>query len=680
MKRSASANPTYGGGLLRSSSGQALTALRNIPVQASNAFHEESRWKAQGGWRSNSKETQQACRMERDASMVELLNLVDPDSLVDAKKASRSGQDGPMIPKYEQHSALSVRGVALVGGTSALGWYLLRLALRDVLGLRGTPRGKLVELHSLSTVHALAWVAFIVKKLRGPAVELPVHCSRALVASLGFYLHDCWALRFTFLSNPSIVAHQASIATMIMSILRSKGVAWLAPEMMSLAFPTVFQEILQFSGTLGLPSTRLEVRFLRLLWFASFAASKLALVPLWMRYAHLPELHQPTLLLGKISYLVGLVLNVRFLATAARDLPRFLRPAGETVSAAEAYSRPLMQARSASQALAASALLVMTFGSYMTAPLAAVLSLTAWKRRSRNLGLVAGGLSAVVVADSVVPQPKQFDPRVRIFSPLLNSVSKAFNHRFYADRPLTEVFHKDRHHLLAVTPHGFFPWGIAPIVFDLMELGYEPNFIGASVLGALPGAGRLLRTFGYRPATQKELRRCLDMPYPRNITVIVPGGIAEMFSMREDIEISQVSMRKGFLEVAIEKGAMVVPGYIFGHSQQYKVARGALGKAFEKISRSLKMSLNLFHGRWGTVLPYSHPLACALGSPIDTREICDVNEAHSYYLKNLRETYEENKADFGWADRQLFFEGEAMPKEPGDPLEAYSALPPLSKL
>ena len=30
--------------------------------------------------------------------------------------------------------------------------------------------------------------------------------------------------------------------------------------------------------------------------------------------------------------------------------------------------------------------------------------------------------------------------------------------------------------------------------------------------------------------------RCLAKEYPRNVTIIIPGGISEMFKIREDVE------------------------------------------------------------------------------------------------------------------------------------------------
>merc|ERR1712241_536109 len=117
-----------------------------------------------------------------------------------------------------------------------------------------------MELHVLSAVHSMAWVALLAKKTRAPPEELPRNCSRALVATLGFYLHDIWELRGTLIHRPLQMLHQASVALTVSSILRSKGVAWLAVPLMSQAIPNLLQELLQLCGTLSLPARRPEVR------------------------------------------------------------------------------------------------------------------------------------------------------------------------------------------------------------------------------------------------------------------------------------------------------------------------------------------------------------------------------------------------------------------------------------
>jgi hypothetical protein len=233
--------------------------------------------------------------------------------------------------------------------------------------------------------------------------------------------------------------------------------------------------------------------------------------------------------------------------------------------------------------------------------------------------------------------------------------------------------------MIATTPHGLFPWGAGALIVSCIDAGYLPNFVGASVLGALPIAGRILRCIGFRPASKNEILKCLKKEYPRNVTIILPGGIREMFQIREDIEISAANLHAGFATIAQEGGAMLIPSYAFGVSQLYKVARGPLNDFFQALSQKLQTSLALFTGRWGTLLPYPYAQACAFGEPIDTLKCADGKEVHRLFLERLRAAFERHKADFGWAERDLYFEGEDMPSAPLDPLDEYTALPSSSR-
>lgn len=604
--------------------------------------------------------------MERDASMVQLLNVVAPNSLID--KAPRPGE----ITVEEQHSALSRRGVVYVGGLSAFAWYAARLVLRDVIRLPS----EIMELHALSTVHAVGWAAFLHTKIGTSESELPKYCSRALVASLGYYIQNCWALRGTLLSNPSMLMHQASMVVTVSSILRSKGVAWLAVPIMSQAVPNLVQELLRLCGSIGLPAVRPEVRSLRLLWFVSFVTSKLAIVPTWLRSKHLPEMHQPNLLYGKLSYLLCFALDLLFMRSAVRNLPRFLLPTGVMLPAAVAYKRPLRGAQAAGTAMVAAVTLGVIFGSYLTAPVAAVLAVLGLRSgSSRRTRFAAASLCSLVALDKVLPMPQEFPTRTRYIMPFLRQAVKIFNFRIFPHDNFLQDLPKDRHYLIATTPHGLFPWGAGAVIVACIEAGYLPNFIGASVLGALPLAGRLLRHFGFIPASKKDMLRCLKKEYPRNVTIILPGGIREMFQIREDIEISAANLHSGFCDIAREGRSVMIPSYAFGVSQLYKVATGPLAEFFAQLSRKFQTSIALFTGRWGTLLPYPYEMAAAMGEPIDTLKCADGKDVHRLFMQNLRAAFEKHKGAFGWQERELYFEGEEMPDPPADPLDEFTALP-----
>merc|ERR1712232_94815 len=125
---------------------------------------------------------------------------------------------------------------------------------------------------------------------------------------------------------------------------------------------------------------------------------------------------------------------------------------------------------------------------------------------------------------------------------------------------------------------------------------------------------------------------------------------------------------------------MLVPAYLFGQSQLYRVVEGPLAQWFAWLSRKLKTSLVIFTGRWGTLLPYPSEVSCALGKPIDTRECKTGKEAFDLWLQGVKDIYLQERGNYGWEDRDLYFSGEALPEPPAKELDEYTALPQLSKL
>jgi len=228
-----------------------------------------------------------------------------------------------------------------------------------------------------------------------------------------------------------------------------------------------------------------------------------------------------------------------------------------------------------------------------------------------------------------------------------------------AQLPASAAFSKQGRYLAAVYPHGFFPIGVMLLESHLTEAGFLPATLGASVLSKLPILGRLASLGGYVPATQENTQRCLRRTYPENITIIVPGGIAEMFKVRPDCEVI-LADRRGFVRMAIEAGAELVPVYCFGNTRLYEVASGAVATAFEQISRIARTSIVPFSGLGGTLIPYAHPQAVAVGEPIKT-EGRDVEEVAEEFFKELRRLYTTHRGLVRWDSRELFFDGEQPP-------------------
>ena len=70
--------------------------------------------------------------------------------------------------------------------------------------------------------------------------------------------------------------------------------------------------------------------------------------------------------------------------------------------------------------------------------------------------------------------------------------------------------------------------------------------------------------------------------------------------------------RHGFVRLAAETGATLVPVYAFGHTRLFDQLAGADGW-MASVSRLMRGSLTLFWGRWFLPIPYKTKLTIAFG-------------------------------------------------------------------
>jgi diacylglycerol O-acyltransferase 2, plant len=141
-----------------------------------------------------------------------------------------------------------------------------------------------------------------------------------------------------------------------------------------------------------------------------------------------------------------------------------------------------------------------------------------------------------------------------------------------------------------------------------------------------------------------------------------PGGIAEMFwtypqpGCLPDEEYAVVKSRKGFVRLAVKYGANLVPVFVFGGSQLFRLL--PVPKFLETISRRLKTSLLLFYGRFGLPIPFRVPMLYAVGSTITTRAQPtptpeEVDFVHNIFMRELERTFEAHKDQYGWSHKKL---------------------------
>eukprot|EP00586_Coscinodiscus_wailesii_P011563 CAMPEP_0172508928 /NCGR_PEP_ID=MMETSP1066-20121228/216110_1 /TAXON_ID=671091 /ORGANISM="Coscinodiscus wailesii, Strain CCMP2513" /LENGTH=338 /DNA_ID=CAMNT_0013287161 /DNA_START=206 /DNA_END=1222 /DNA_ORIENTATION=- len=144
--------------------------------------------------------------------------------------------------------------------------------------------------------------------------------------------------------------------------------------------------------------------------------------------------------------------------------------------------------------------------------------------------------------------------------------------------------------------------------------------------------------------------------------VFCPGGVQEVTMMDPafpDDVLVYLKTRKGFIKLALETGASVVPSFGFNTDgcYGYWIPRG---KVVNKIARSLGFLPMVFWGRFG--IPFGIPkpkkIHVVVGEVIKIPKVENVtNELvdkwHGVFLTEMEALFERHKKDAGYAHRKL---------------------------
>ncbi|EPB68262.1 diacylglycerol acyltransferase [Ancylostoma ceylanicum] len=143
--------------------------------------------------------------------------------------------------------------------------------------------------------------------------------------------------------------------------------------------------------------------------------------------------------------------------------------------------------------------------------------------------------------------------------------------------------------------------------------------------------------------------------------VLVVGGAEEALDAHPGHHILTIYRRKGFIRLALETGANLIPCYSFGENDLFKQADNPKGSTIRMIQTTLKNVLGIsppiFHGRgvfnynFG-LLPFRKPINTVLGAPIKVTKVTNptqeqIDELHKTYIMKLQELFESNKTKYG---------------------------------
>ncbi|KAF8376517.1 hypothetical protein PRIPAC_82946 [Pristionchus pacificus] len=176
--------------------------------------------------------------------------------------------------------------------------------------------------------------------------------------------------------------------------------------------------------------------------------------------------------------------------------------------------------------------------------------------------------------------------------------------------------------------------------------------------------------------SKESLRFVLGDSRKGHATLLVVGGAEEALDAHSGKHKLTLLKRKGFIKIALETGAHLVPCFAFGENDVYIQASNkeliifavikptknqgtvvrwmqTMVKKWWGVSPILFFGRGIFNYTFG-FMPFRTPLNTVLGTPIPVEKVqqptqIQIDELHSLYIQRLTDLYEEHKEKYGIA-------------------------------
>jgi hypothetical protein len=228
----------------------------------------------------------------------------------------------------------------------------------------------------------------------------------------------------------------------------------------------------------------------------------------------------------------------------------------------------------------------------------------------------------------------------------------------------TADFDPNKNYIMAVHPHGIMS-ASAYLNFATEATGWSEKFPGIKshplTLAShfrFPLHRDIVMLSGACSVSRESCVHILTKQGNGNAIQIVIGGAAEALDAHPGTVSLVLKRRKGFVRLALQHGASLVPVFSFGENELYQLVGTSRIRQFQDwATRLIGVAPVVFHGRGMFqytmgLLPYRKPVNTVVGKPIEVEKNTnpsqeDVDRLHERYITSLIELFDQYKGQFG---------------------------------
>lgn len=214
--------------------------------------------------------------------------------------------------------------------------------------------------------------------------------------------------------------------------------------------------------------------------------------------------------------------------------------------------------------------------------------------------------------------------------------------------------------VMGLEPHSVLPISVIAFHAGMPHLPKEldkPNraALASSAIFRVPLVKHLWSWLGLQSVDKKNMKRLLDED---NSVLLIPGGVQECLHMQRGKETIFLRKRTGFVKMAMQSGAHLVPAFAFGQSDIFGYWRPGTPAMQRAMSRLLGFAPMLFWGRWGTPIPRRVPVHVVVGKPIRVKRDPEPSKEAvaallDEFIAAMQSLFEQHKTRAGYANCQL---------------------------